>query len=47
LAVFVGTPEIFDETPDVVPGISRLQLLQASNSPGYLACHTVQTCGCI
>lgn len=45
LAVLVGTPEILDESPDGVLGISRERLPQASNGPGNLAWHMLQTCG--
>ena len=45
LAVLVGTPEILDESPDGILGISRQRLPQADNGPGNLAWHMVQTCG--
>ncbi|GAA3646458.1 hypothetical protein C8D88_107142 [Lentzea atacamensis] len=45
LAVLVGTPEILDESPDGVLGISRQRLPQAGNGPGNLAWHMLQTCG--
>ncbi|MEV6242673.1 hypothetical protein [Lentzea sp. NPDC051838] len=45
LAVLVGTPEVLDESPDGVLGISRQRLPQADNGPGNLAWHMVQTCG--
>ncbi|MCP2244250.1 hypothetical protein [Lentzea aerocolonigenes] len=45
LAVLVGTPEILDESPDGILGISRQRLLQADNGPGNLAWHMLQTCG--
>lgn len=45
LAVLVGTPEILDESPDGVLGISRQRLPQADNGPGNLAWHMLQTCG--
>lgn len=45
IAVLVGTPEILDESPDGVLGISRERLPQANNGPGNLAWHMVQTCG--
>lgn len=45
LAVLVGTPEILDESPDGVLGISRERLPQAGNGPGNLAWHMLQTCG--
>ena len=45
LAVLVGTPEVLDESPDGVLGISRERLPQADNGPGNLAWHMVQTCG--
>ncbi|MGW6929826.1 hypothetical protein ACWGE0_07125 [Lentzea sp. NPDC054927] len=45
LAVLVGTPEVLDESPDGVLGISRQRLPQAGNGPGNLAWHMLQTCG--
>jgi hypothetical protein len=45
IAVLVGTPEILDESPDGVLGISRQRLPQAGNGPGNLAWHMLQTCG--
>ena len=45
IAVLVGTPEILDESPDGVLGISRERLPQAGNGPGNLAWHMLQTCG--
>ncbi|GGU16167.1 hypothetical protein [Lentzea flava] len=45
LAVLVGTPEILDESPDGILGISRERLPQAGNGPGNLAWHMLQTCG--
>jgi hypothetical protein len=45
LAVLVGTPEILDDSPDGVLGISRQRLPQAGNGPGNLAWHMLQTCG--
>ncbi|WP_319975528.1 hypothetical protein [Lentzea sokolovensis] len=45
LAVLVGTPEILDESPDGVLGISRQRLPQADNGPGNLAWHMLQMCG--
>ena len=45
LAVLVGTPEILEESPDGVLGISRQRLPQADNGPGNLAWHMLQTCG--
>ncbi|GAB2811389.1 hypothetical protein [Lentzea nigeriaca] len=45
LAVLVGTPEILDESPDGILGISRERLPQADNGPGNLAWHMLQTCG--
>ena len=45
LAVLVGTPELLDESPDGVLGISRQRLPQAGNGPGNLAWHMLQTCG--
>ncbi|MDX8033259.1 hypothetical protein SK803_23830 [Lentzea sp. BCCO 10_0856] len=45
LAVLVGTPEVLDESPDGVLGISRERLPQAGNGAGNLAWHMLQTCG--
>lgn len=45
LAVLVGTPEVLEESPDGVLGISRERLPQAGNGPGNLAWHMLQTCG--
>ena len=45
LAVLVGTPEILDESLGGILGISRQRLPQASNGPGNLAWHMLQTCG--
>jgi hypothetical protein len=45
LAVLVGTPEILDESPDGILGISRQRLPQADNGPGNLAWHMLETCG--
>jgi len=45
LAVLVGTPELLEESPDGVLGISRERLPQAGNGPGNLAWHMLQTCG--
>ncbi|MCR3750832.1 hypothetical protein [Lentzea californiensis] len=45
IAVLVGTPEVLEESPDGVLGISRQRLPQADNGPGNLAWHMVQTCG--
>jgi hypothetical protein len=45
LAVLVGTPEVLDESPDGILGISRERLPQAGNGPGNLAWHMLQTCG--
>ncbi|WP_434446829.1 hypothetical protein [Lentzea sp. E54] len=45
LAVLVGTPEILDESPDGILGISRHRLPQADHGPGNLAWHMLQTCG--
>jgi hypothetical protein len=45
LAVLVGTPEVLEESPDGVLGISRQRLPQAGNGPGNLAWHMLQTCG--
>jgi hypothetical protein len=45
LAVLVGTPEVLDESPDGVLGISGERLPQAGNGPGNLAWHMLETCG--
>jgi catechol 2,3-dioxygenase-like lactoylglutathione lyase family enzyme len=45
LAVLVGTPEILENSPDGVLGISRQRLPQADSGPGNLAWHMVRTCG--
>ncbi|MFD4635951.1 hypothetical protein ACFWN2_01480 [Lentzea sp. NPDC058436] len=45
LAVLVGTPDLLDESPDGVLGISRERLPQFDNGPGNLAWHILQTCG--
>ncbi|SES29933.1 MULTISPECIES: hypothetical protein [Lentzea] len=45
LAVLVGTPDLLDESPDGVLGISRERLPQHDNGPGNLAWHILQTCG--
>jgi hypothetical protein len=45
LAMLIGTPEILDQSPDGLLGISRRRIPQASNGPGNLAWHMLQTCG--
>jgi len=45
IAVLVGTPELLDESPDGVLGISRERLEQHESGPGNLAWHILQTCG--
>ena len=37
MAVLVGTPELLDESPDGILGISRQRLPQADNGPGNLS----------